>query len=104
MKYASVVAVLVGAASTTDLRMLQDNMGPPGEDGEKEYDQSLEVNTGRTAGEFGLEVDNDYYAGKVSSSNYINRGDDYTWEYKRSSAVALLGSTLSMASFALYMA
>merc|ERR1712070_603638 len=51
-------------------------------------------------GEHKVEINNDFYAGKVN----FNRGDDYTWEYKRSSAVGLLGSTLSMASVALYMA
>ena len=97
MKYASVAAVLVGTASTTNLRELQDAMESEGKDG---YDQELFVDAGRMGGETRIEVDNDFYSGKVN----INRGEDYTWEYKRSSAVALLGSTLSMASAALYLA
>ena len=74
-------------------------MGPGGKDS-GEYDQTLEIKAGRMGGEYKVEANNDFYAGKVN----LNRGDDYTWEYKRSSAVALLGSTLSMASVALYMA
>ena len=50
-------------------------------------------------GEISVNATNDFYAGKVNAMR-----DEYSWEYKRSGAVALLGSTLAFANAALYMA
>ena len=61
--------------------------------------QSLTINAGRMGGEVSVEASNDFYSGKVEAMR-----DEYSWEYKRSGAAALVGSTLAFASVALHMA
>ena len=60
--------------------------------------QSLTINAGRMGGEMSVNASNDFYSGKVTAMR-----DEYSWEYKRSGAVALI-ATSAFANAALYMA
>ena len=59
--------------------------------------QSLSINAGRMGGEMSVNASNDFYSGKVTAMR-----DEYSWEYKRSGAVALIAT--SAFANALYMA
>ena len=59
--------------------------------------QSLTINAGRMGGEMSVNASNDFYSGKVTAMR-----DEYSWEYKRSGAVALIAT--SAFANALYMA
>ena len=61
--------------------------------------QEVTINAGRMGGKYTVNTTDNFYAGNVKAM-----GDEYSWEYKRSGAVALLGSTLAFANAALYMA
>merc|ERR1719440_1514549 len=98
MKFATIAAcVATVSAQEWDKR---DARGGPGmRGGSNNGTQSLTINAGRMGGEMSVNASNDFYSGKVSAMR-----DEYSWEYKRSGAVALLGSTLAFANAALYMA
>merc|ERR1712127_199577 len=93
MKFATIAACVVATVSAQRM----DTRGRPGES--NNGTQSLTINAERMGGEMSVNASNDFYSGKVTAMR-----DEYTWEYKRSGAAALLGSTLAFANAALYMA
>ena len=86
MKFATIAACI---ATVSAQRMDEDNNNGT---------QSLTIDAGRMGGEMSVEASNDFYSGKVTAMR-----DEYSWEYKRSGAVALI-ATSAFANAALYMA
>tara|TARA_B110000305_G_scaffold227170_1_gene275562 strand:+ start:554 stop:712 length:159 start_codon:yes stop_codon:yes gene_type:complete len=50
-------------------------------------------------GEMSIGASSDFYSGNVDAMN-----DQYSWQYRKSGAVTLFGSSLAMATTALFMA
>ena len=94
MKFATIAACVVATVSAQDWDKEKEMRGDS-----NNGTQSLTINAGRMGGEVSVNASNDFYSGKVNAMR-----DEYSWEYKRSGAVALLGSTLAFANAALYMA
>ena len=90
MKFAT-IAAFIATVSAQDMR------GPGGQDNNNGT-QSLTINAGRMGGEMSVNASNDFYSGKVTAMR-----DEYSWEYKRSGAVALI-ATSAFANAAFYMA
>ena len=93
MKFAT-IAACIATVSAQDMR--GDSRGPGGMDNNNGT-QSLTINAGRMGGEMSVNASNDFYSGKVTAMR-----DEYSWEYKRSGAVALIAT--SAFANALYMA
>ena len=100
MKFATLAtACVVASVSAQDWDRRSEGPGMRSRGGSNNGTQSLTINAGRMGGEMSVNASNDFYSGKVTAMR-----DEYSWEYKRSGAVALLGSTLAFANAALYMA